>query len=294
MGAITGMLGLGGGAAGTGFGGPTVNPADYTGMSNLQDVYKQLGQVAAGQGPNPAQAQYFKNIQDLARQQAGAISSVQGLSPALATRMISQQGSGAMQNAAAQGAANQAAQQLGALGQMGGIAGTQANIAAEMQRNVNSVNAQLAAQQMQNQMKTIGGIVQGAGATGMFGSGIQTMAGGVPAGAEGGVAENLPHMADGGAAGPQSIVGKYFAGAAMPQMQMAGGGNVHDYRTGGHVKAQNPAEKAVKPGNSYANDKIPAMLSEGEVVIPRNVMHGKDPVRGAAEFVRAVLAKKGR
>jgi hypothetical protein len=48
----------------------------------------------------------------------------------------------------------------------------------------------------------------------------------------------------------------------------------------------------VKSGNSYANDKIPAMLSEGEVVIPRNVMQGKNPVDGAARFVQAVLARK--
>lgn len=282
MGAITGMLGLGGGAAGTGFGGPSVMPADYTGMANLQDVYKQLGQVAAGQGPNPAQAQYFKNIQDLSRQQAGALSSVQGISPALATRMISQQGSAAQQNAAAQAAANQAAQQLGAMGQMGGIAGTQAQIAAQMQQNVNQYNAALAAQQMQNQMKFIGGAFQGLGASGMGGSGIQTAAGGMHA--EGGMIDK-PTYPD---SEPQSSVGRFFSG-----LQMASGGQAHDYRSGGHVAAHSPQEKAVKAGNSYANDKIPALLSEGEVVIPRDVMHGKDPVRGAAEFVRAVLAKKG-
>lgn len=63
---------------------------------------------------------------------------------------------------------------------------------------------------------------------------------------------------------------------------------------GGHVAAKNPKEKAVKKGNSYDNDKVPAMLSEGEIVIPRSVMQGKDPVRGAADFVAKVMAKKGR
>ena len=202
MGAITGLLGLGGGAAGSGFGGPSVQPADYTGMANLQDVYKQLGQVAAGQGPNPAQAQYFKNIQDLAKQQAGALSSVQGISPALATRMISQQQSGAMQNAAAQAAASQAAQQLGAMGQMGGIAGQQAGIAAQMQANVNNINAALAQQQMQGQQGMLGGIMQAGGsALGLFK-------------AHGGEVEK--YAAGGDVSGPQSIVGKYFLNPSMP------------------------------------------------------------------------------
>lgn len=68
----------------------------------------------------------------------------------------------------------------------------------------------------------------------------------------------------------------------------------HDYRGGGNVKAHTPAQKAVKAGNSYSNDKIPAVLSEGEVVIPRSIMQGKDPARGAADFVAKVLAKRGR
>lgn len=63
-------------------------------------------------------------------------------------------------------------------------------------------------------------------------------------------------------------------------------------KAGGHVKAKTPAQKAVKKGDSYANDKVPAMLSEGEIVLPREVTMGKDPTRGAAEFVQKVLAKR--
>jgi len=63
---------------------------------------------------------------------------------------------------------------------------------------------------------------------------------------------------------------------------------------GGGVSAGSPAQAATVPGNSYANDKINAVLSEGEVVIPRSIMMGKDPVRGAADFVAKILAKKGR
>ncbi len=61
---------------------------------------------------------------------------------------------------------------------------------------------------------------------------------------------------------------------------------------GGHVAAKNPSQKAVKSGNDYANDKIPARLSEGEIVLPRTVTMSKDPVNDAAKFVAQVLAKR--
>ena len=38
---------------------------------------------------------------------------------------------------------------------------------------------------------------------------------------------------------------------------------------------------------------MPAVLSPGEVVIPRSVMNSKDPVKGAADFVRQLLKDKG-
>lgn len=81
--------------------------------------------------------------------------------------------------------------------------------------------------------------------------------------------------------------------AGLAAMAAARGGKVeHDFRGGGHVKASTPAEKAVKPGNSYKNDKVKALLSEGEVVIPRDIMESPDPARSAADFVSKVLAKR--
>jgi hypothetical protein len=61
---------------------------------------------------------------------------------------------------------------------------------------------------------------------------------------------------------------------------------------GGHVAAKKPSQKAEKGGNSYSNDKIPAMLSEGEIVLPRSVTQSKDPTAAAAKFVSQVLAKR--
>jgi hypothetical protein len=72
----------------------------------------------------------------------------------------------------------------------------------------------------------------------------------------------------------------------------AAGGMIKDFRVGGKVNAGSGDEKAVKRGNDYANDKIPAILSEHEIVLPRSVTMSPDPVSAAAKFVSDVVAKR--
>lgn len=71
---------------------------------------------------------------------------------------------------------------------------------------------------------------------------------------------------------------------------MAAEGGLAD--AGGHVQADAPSEKAVASGNDYANDKIDAKLSEGEIVLPRSVTMSEDPAKAAAEFVSKTLADR--
>lgn len=92
--------------------------------------------------------------------------------------------------------------------------------------------------------------------------------------------------------GASSMSKAAMKAGTMAAMAARGGSVEHDFRGGGHVRATTPTEKAVKPGNSYANDKVKALLSAGEVVIPKSVMESKDPARGAADFVSKVLAKR--
>jgi hypothetical protein len=80
--------------------------------------------------------------------------------------------------------------------------------------------------------------------------------------------------------------------SGVSSMMGARGGQVHDYRGGGKVQAKVPSEKAVAPGNNYSNDKVPALLSEHEIVIPRSVTMGKDPIANSAKFVAAEIAKR--
>jgi hypothetical protein len=49
--------------------------------------------------------------------------------------------------------------------------------------------------------------------------------------------------------------------------------------------------KARVSGDSEKNDTVPALLSPGEVVIPRHVLNSDDPVGNSAKFVKALLEK---
>ncbi len=63
---------------------------------------------------------------------------------------------------------------------------------------------------------------------------------------------------------------------------------------GGNVKATSESQKAEASGNSYQNDKIPAMLSQSEIVLPRSVTLSSDPVSASAKFVAEVLKRRGK
>ena len=77
------------------------------------------------------------------------------------------------------------------------------------------------------------------------------------------------------------------AASGGPSGGMAHGGPV-DFRSGGHV----PGQAAVS-GDSIKNDTVPAMVSPGEIVIPRSVVNANNAPDKAKAFVAAILAKKG-
>jgi hypothetical protein len=248
MGAIGGLLGTSGGASGTGYSKPatanilqptTVDQANaqyqnaqsalgqqqaflqatqaQNGLQNQQNVFGQLQGVAAGQGPNPAQAQLAQatgaNVANQAALMAGQRGA--GQNAGLIARQAAQQGAQTQQQAAGQGATLQAQQSLNALQGLGGLAtqqvGQQGNalnaatqatqneqsqilggIAAQnnanvgMQSNVNSTNASLANQQMQGQQGLLGGVL----------GGLSALAEGGKVHAANGVYAQVPDMSD--------------------------------------------------------------------------------------------------
>lgn len=174
MGALGGLLGLGGGQSGTGIGGPQQaqiqapvsqdqinNSYDQNqqalqqqqsllaalqgagGIQNQSNVYNQLQGVANGTGPNPAQAMLAQATGANVANQASLMAGQRGANAntGLIARQAALQGAGTQQQGVGQAATMQANQSLNALNQMGGIANTQAA------NQVGATNAYTGAQQ---------------------------------------------------------------------------------------------------------------------------------------------------
>jgi len=267
--------------------------------SNVGLLARQIGQQGAGvQQQAVGQAAALQ-----AQQQLNAMNTLQNqqaLMGSLAGSQVGQQLQGLQgYNQAAQA---QQAQLLAALD-----AYNRNKVA--MQSNINATNAGLQSQVAGAQAGLMGGVLGGVGsALGL---------------AEGG---EVPDV------GPKSFVGKFFQGyqesinpaaeapnAFMPMAQGqnqalvtglaklgSGLGNLFQSSAAPQGVASDAISlnvgskggkvpgKAEVSGNSTKNDNVPALLSPGEVVIPRSVMNSKDPVKNAAKFVADVLAKKGK
>lgn len=275
MQAIGGMLGLGGGASGTGFAPPQLanvsqavdtdqTGAAYTrnqqaleqqqrlvgalsqqgGLQNQsqvygqnQGLYNQLQGIAAGQGPNPAQAMLNQatgaNVANQAALMAGQRGA--GANVGLMARQAGMQGGNIQQQAVGQGATMQANQSLNALGQAQGVLGQAGGIAnTQVGNQIGATNAYTGAQQAEqgNLLNALGqynqanisnqGNVNSANAalTGTAMGGQQKLIGGL--GNAGGAALGLapggmvPSYAAGGTAGPQSEFGQFLTSVNGP------------------------------------------------------------------------------
>ena len=240
MGAVGGLLGLGGGQNGTGANiTPGTNPqqlaASYqgnqnalaqqygllgalqnqNGLQNQSNVYNQNQAIVSGQGPNPAQAMLNQATGQNVANQAALMAGQRGASanPALIARQAAQQGANLQQQAAGQGATMQANQSLAALQNAGNIANTQvanqigatqANTAAQQGEQAQLMGANNAYNQVE------GGLAQTTmqGQQGLLGGALNTVGGAVGSifGAEGGI---VPGYARGGGVGsPQSAFAK--------------------------------------------------------------------------------------
>lgn len=297
------------------------------GLANQASVFQQQQQLANqlqgqanGTGPNPAQAQLAQNTSNNTANQAALMAGQRGAgqNAGMIARQAANTGAQNQQNAVGQAATLQAQQQLAAqqqlMGQqqnMQGVAGnqvgTQANAtnaySGAAQNALNSVYGQINAQnnasigaadvnnkaeatqhsmdnqmgqgflqQMSPLMGPMGQMFGGSG--GGAASGGTAMAGGA-GDAMGGMSSMAPMlmMAASGGMAPQSMAGKHLRGAK-------------NMKSGGPVDGQ-----ATVKGDSYANDTVPAMLSPGEIVIPRHITQGPNAAAKAAQFVQAVLAK---
>lgn len=302
------------------------------GLGNQTNVYNQLQDVAAGRGANPAQAMLNQATGQNISNQAALMASQRGVNanPALIARQAAQTGAGIQQNAAGQGAILQANQSLNALNASGNIANNQAAqqqaamtgynnvlqnntsnmlgaMAAQNQANVgnasqmNQAQAAIAAQNAKKQGDIFSGGMEGAmnifskmmpqgkekqtenygGEYGATPGNSSEYGGGLSGGSGGGPGSTMMAAEGGPVNGPKSRVGQTLHGILNTGSTMKAGGKV-------------PGKPVVDGAtNSYKNDNVKALLSPGEIVLPRSVTQSKDPVSESAKFVQAIMAKRG-
>lgn len=282
-------------------------------MGQQQNLANQFGDIAKGEGPNPAQAMLNQQTGNNIAQQAALMAGQRGAgaNAGLIARQAGQMGAGLQQQAVGQGATMQAQQSLNAMqaqaaqqqamqqvaaGQIGQQANVMQNLAGNALQGQNNViggqnaanNANLGNQNMMNgaNQAIAGGIMNGIGSAlpmmpsfGGGSAGGSGGGGGGPGSAGGAVAKGGPAMmamAHGGQVdGPKSHVGKFLKG----QINMKQGGNV-------------PGQAQVS-GDNLKNDTVPAMLSPKEIVVPRSITMSEDAPQKAAEFVASILRRKG-
>lgn len=269
-------------------------------FAQQQALAGQLQGVANGTGPNPALQQLQnttgQNISNQAALMAGQRGA--GANVGLMARQNAMQGANLQQQAVGQGAVLTAQQQLAGMqalqaqqAQMAGLAGSQVNQQAGaiqgynaglqgeqgtlqqslanfnnanvgMQSNINASNANVAGHTAQEQGNILSGVA------GDVGQAAQALF------AQGGEVE-----------GPRSKAGQH--------LKMAKGGNVPLNGTAYANQAKTIPGKAEVKGDSLKNDKVKAMLSPGEAVLPRHIMNSPNAPEMAKQFVAALLAKKG-
>lgn len=106
-------------------------------------------------------------------------------------------------------------------------------------------------------------------------------AGGSDAAAAGGAA-TIGSESEVAAAGGESVAGAAVADEGLGGLAALA---AHGGKIGGQASVR---------GDSYQNDTVPAILSPGEIVIPRSILQGKDPVKNAADFVKKTMAENAQ
>jgi len=209
-------------------------------FNNQNALARALLAQSQGQGPSLAQMQLQDATNRNIQQGAGLISSQKGINPALAARLIANQSANANQQAAGQSAQARLAEQMQAQQQLQGLYGQIAG----QEINQNQLYQQALANQNQQALGNTSQMNQyNVGTAKQNADWGQQLLGGVTKG----------------------ISSSLGLSSTQPE----------EKAMGGVIEG-----KAEVPGDSPVNDKVPAMLSPGEIVIPRSA--AKDPEKAKA------------
>lgn len=278
-------------------------------FNQQQALADQLQQQSLGGGPNPAQVQLAQatgaNVAQQAALQAGQRGA--GANVGLITRQAGQQGAAIQQNAVGQAATLQAQQQLAAeqalqsqqdmLGntaasQVANQAGATSNLnqftAGQEAQSLGQVNAQNQANiAMQSNINSSNAGVQGQVASGQVNL-IPKVVGAIAGGGSSGAGAAAAGAAHGGKIEKDgSVSTPYSIHHVIAHLTGKSDGGTIEGETYANAGKLVPGSASVT-GDSPKNDTVHAMLSPGEIIVPRS--HATDPDKAAA-FVRAVVMK---
>lgn len=210
---------------------------------------------AEGRGPSLAQMQFAQALQQAQAATQAQLASARGLSPAQAQQLALQQQAAARQQAAGQSGQMRLQEQMAAQSALGNLLG--------QRRQQELLGGQLAA-----------GMYGTAGQLGLGGAQLQQQAN-----------EAIMQAARQEAAENKQLTGSIISSMATAGAGVAAGGKTHS--KGGEIKGH-----ARFKGDTRSNDTIPAMLSPGEIVLPRTVAQAPDAPEKAKDFVSALKRQK--
>lgn len=252
----------------TAFGG--AEKATFGALAGAEDVGKQQAQLAEalraqseGRAPSLAAMQYAQALEQSQAAAASQLASARGLSPAQAQRLMLTQQAGARAGAASQSAQLRLQEQMAAQAALGNLLG------------------------QQRQQELLGGQL----AAGLYGTagGLGTQQALAQAQLDQRSKELLQQAAAAERAGnaqlAASILSALGTGAqiAVQAAKKARGGN---------IKPREVPGKAKYKGDTRSNDTVPALLSPGEIVLPRSVAQDEDAPDKAKKFVAAIKKQK--
>jgi hypothetical protein len=208
---------------------------------------------AEGRTPSLAQMQFARALEQSQAAAASQLASARGLSPAQAQRMLMTRQAAAQQQAAGQSGMLRLQEQQAAQAALGNLLG--------QRRQQELLGGQLAA-----------GLYGTAGGLGMEQARMQQQA-----------ALALQQQANLEAQRNAQLTGAVVGGLASLGVSALGKAR------GGAMEVPG---KAKFKGDTRSNDTVPALLSPGEIVLPRSVAQDEEAPEKAKKFVEAIKTKK--
>lgn len=223
---------------------------------------------AEGRGPSLAQMQYERALQGAQAAAQSQLASARGLSPAQAQRLLLTRQAGAQAAAASQSAQLRLQEQQAAQAALGNLLG--------QRRQQELLGGQLAA-----------GLYGTAGGLGLSRAQTQAQLDAAAMRSAMGMGEEQQ------AREARTAGAATGAGATLGQTLIEAGrksGEAGRAR-GGAAPAEVPGKAKFK-GDTRSNDTVPALLSPGEIVLPRTVAQSEDAPEKAKKFVEAIKKQK--